>query len=136
MPCFTPLLRGLGGQKNNMTTKIFNLKYLKETRQYLRNNMTDAERVLWTILKDKKLNGRKFRRQHSIGHYIADFYCPTEKLVIELDGHQHYTQEGIEKDKERDSHLALMGIKVLRFENKEIFDNLTMVVKRIKSEFN
>jgi very-short-patch-repair endonuclease len=119
-----------------MTTKIFNLKYLKETRQYLRNNMTDAERVLWTILKDKKLNGRKFRRQHSIGHYIADFYCPTEKLVIELDGHQHYTQEGIEKDKERDSHLALMGIKVLRFENKEIFDNLTMVVKRIKSEFN
>jgi len=119
-----------------MTTKIFNLKYLKETRQYLRNNMTEAERVLWTVLKDKKLNGRKFRRQHSIGHYIADFYCPAEKLVIELDGHQHYTSEGIEKDKERDSHLALMEIKVLRFENKEIFDNLTMVVKRIKSEFN
>lgn len=107
------MVRRLGVKKNNMTTKIFNLKYLKETRQYLRNNMTDAERVLWTILKDKKLNGRKFRRQHSIAHYIVDFYCPSEKIVVELDGSQHYTAEGIEKDKERDSHLALMGIKYL-----------------------
>ena len=69
-----------------MATKLNNLNYLKDTRNHLRKNMTEAELVLWEVIKDKKLNGRKFRRQHSIGYYIADFYCSTEKLIIELDG--------------------------------------------------
>jgi|AntAceMinimDraft_14_1070370.scaffolds.fasta_scaffold09469_2 very-short-patch-repair endonuclease len=118
-----------------MTTKLYNLPYLKETRKYLRENMTPAELVLWEILKDKKLCGRKFRRQHSIGHYIADFYCSSENLIIELDGQHHYTEEGKEKDAERDAHLALMDKKVLRFENKEVLNNLTEVLKQIKVEF-
>lgn len=94
-----------------MTTKLYNLSYLKETRQILRKNMTEAELVLWEILKDKKLKRRKFRRQHSIGHYIVDFYCSTEKLIIELDGQQHYTKEGKIKDIERDAQLRLMNKK-------------------------
>ncbi|NOU16579.1 MAG: endonuclease domain-containing protein [Bacteroidales bacterium] len=118
-----------------MTTKLNNLPYLKDTRRHLRRNMTEAELVLWEVLKDKKLCGRKFRRQHSIGYYIADFYCSSEKLIIELDGQQHFTQEGIAKDIDRDTHLALMDKKVLRFENKEVINNLTGVLKQIKSEF-
>lgn len=118
-----------------MATKLNNLTYLKDTRDYLRKNMTEAELVLWEVLKDKKLKGRKFRRQHSIGYYIADFYCPSEKLVIELDGQHHYTPEGIAKDLERDNHLDMMKIKVLRFENKEVLTNLTNVLKIIKANF-
>ena len=119
-----------------MPTKLYNLSYLKETRKFLRQNMTEAEVVLWSVLKGEKLEGRKFRRQHSIGHYIADFYCSSEKLIIELDGKHHYTKEGLQKDKERDDHLDLMNKKVLRFENKEVLNNLTEVLKSIKKEFN
>jgi very-short-patch-repair endonuclease len=118
-----------------VVTKLNNLSCLKDTRGYLRKHMTEAELVLWEVLKDKKLSGRKFRRQHSIGYYIADFYCASEKLIIELDGQHHYTFEGIAKDQERDSHLGMMEIKVLRFENKEILNNLTQVLKTIKENF-
>jgi very-short-patch-repair endonuclease len=118
-----------------MSTKLNNLPYLKSTRDQLRKNLTEGELVLWEVLKDKKLCGRKFRRQHSIGYYIADFYCPSENLIIELDGQHHYTPEGIAKDIDRDSHLEMMNIKVLRFENKEILNNLTKVLQNIKSHF-
>lgn len=90
---------------------------------------------IWEILKDKKLSGRKFRRQHSIGNYIADFYCPSEKLIIELDGQYHYTPDGMSKDLDRDNHLAMMNINVIRFENMEVLNNLTSVVKTIKGYF-
>jgi very-short-patch-repair endonuclease len=118
-----------------MPTQLNNLIYLKETRKYLRNNLTEAECVLWSVLKGKKLDGRKFRRQHSIGYFIADFYCPSEKLIIELDGKHHFSPEGIEKDRERDEHLKELGIKVLRLENKEVLNNLSEVLKSIKSNF-
>jgi very-short-patch-repair endonuclease len=118
-----------------MTTKLNNLTYLKLTRDYLRKNMTEAEVVLWEVLKNKKFCGRKFRRQHSIGHYIADFYCSSEKLIIELDGQHHYTSDGITKDIYRDDHLKMMHIKVLRFENKDVLNNLTDVLKCIKAHF-
>jgi very-short-patch-repair endonuclease len=98
--------------------------------------MTEAELILWDILKSKKLCGRKFRRQHSIGYYIADFYCPEERLVIELDGNHHFTSEGIERDKYRDNHLNEMKITVLRFENTRVINNLTAVLKEIKAHFN
>jgi very-short-patch-repair endonuclease len=118
-----------------MTTKLNNLTYLKVTRDYLRKNMTEAEVVLWEVIKDKKLCGRKFRRQHSIGHYIADFYCSSEKLIIELDGQHHFTKEGITKDTDRDDHLKKMNIKVLRFENKEVLNNLTECFEEYKGTF-
>jgi very-short-patch-repair endonuclease len=116
-------------------TKLYNLSYLKSARFHLRTNMTETELVLWEVLKDKKLGGRKFRRQHSIGNYIADFFCSSENLIIELDGHHHYTKEGITKDIERDTNLALMDKKVLRFENKEVLNNLSKVLKQIKANF-
>jgi very-short-patch-repair endonuclease len=68
---------------------LFNRKSLKFFRSSLRNKSTSAEAELWNILKSKKLNARKFRRQHSIGNYIVDFFCASEKLVIELDGNPH-----------------------------------------------
>ena len=119
-----------------MKQRLNNLPYLKETRRYLRKAMTEAELVLWQAIKDKKLKGRKFRRQHSIGHYIADFCCPSEKLVIELDGQHHYTPQGKAKDLDRDAHLALMKFKVLRFENKEVMESLSEVLRKIKLNFN
>ena len=118
-----------------MATQLNNLNYLKATRDNLRKNLTEAELVLWEVLKDKKLCGRKFRRQHSIEHYIADFYCTSERLIIELDGQHHFTPEGVVKDLDRDIHLAMMNIKVLRFENKEILNNLTDMLKVIKDTF-
>ncbi len=68
---------------------LHNRKYLKENRKMLRSNLTPAEAELWKHLKSSQLYGRKFRRQHSIGNFILDFYCPSEKLAIELDGQIH-----------------------------------------------
>ena len=115
--------------------KIFNRKPLKEFRKKLRKNLTPAEAVLWTALQKKQLEGRKFRRQHSIGNYIVDFYCPAEKLVVELDGSEHFTPEGEDNDIERDEYLNNLGIKVLRYENGEVFNHVEAVLEDIKANF-
>ncbi len=116
--------------------KIFNRKPLKEFRKELRNNLTPAEAVLWTALQKKQLEGRKFRRQHSIGKYVVDFYCPAEKLVVELDGAEHYTPEGSDYDEKRDAFIIGLNIKVLRYENRDIYNNLEAVLEDIKNNFN
>jgi very-short-patch-repair endonuclease len=90
---------------------------------------------MWTALRRKQLDGRKFRRQHSIGKYIVDFYCPAEKIVIELDGAEHYTLEGSNHDQIRDSYISSLGIKVLRYENRDIYNNLEAVLVDIKNNF-
>ena len=115
---------------------LHNRKYLKENRQALRSNLTPAEAELWSYLKDGQLSGRKFRRQHSIGNYILDFYCPSEKVAIELDGqvHQHIVAEQV--DTERDKALLELGIKVIRLENKEVFQNLEAVLLEISISFS
>jgi very-short-patch-repair endonuclease len=115
--------------------KIFNRKPLKEFRKELRKNLTPAEAVLWTALQKKQLEGRKFKRQHSIGKYIVDFYCPAEKLVIELDGAEHFTLEGSEHDLIRDSYISSFGINILRYENRDIYNNLEAVLEDIKNNF-
>ena len=115
--------------------KIHNRKYLKDKRQALRNDLTSAEATLWTCLQKKKLAGRKFRRQHSVGNYILDFYCPKERLAVELDGQDHFTTSGWERDKKRDQFLEELNIKVLRFENDEVFHSLDNVLESIRSEF-
>lgn len=97
--------------------------------------MTPAEAFLWTRLSKGKLDGRKFRRQHSIGQFVLDFYCPAEKLSIELDGMPHFTEEGIENDKKRTYYLNSLGIKEIRFENAEVFDLTEEVLERIRSCF-
>jgi len=114
---------------------IHNKPELKTLRKQLRNNSTSAEAVLWIQLKHSQLEGRKFRRQHSIGNYIVDFYCPEEQLAIELDGDPHFWEEGIQYDQIRDGYLNSKGIQVIRFENTWIFGDMEYVLHEIKKHF-
>ena len=115
--------------------QINNKPELKIYRKELRNNLTSAEATLWKFLQRSQLEGRKFRRQHSIDNYIADFYCPKERLVIELDGAHHFTEAGYEKDQKRTAHLNSLGIRVIRFENREVFEDVEAVLERIRECF-
>jgi very-short-patch-repair endonuclease len=108
-------------------------KQLKSLSQRLRRNMTDAENMLWLKLRRKQLKGYQFYRQKIIGKYIVDFYCPRANLVIELDGGQHYSETGKAKDRARDDVLVEMGIKVLRFSDKDVFKNVGGVMEGIWS---
>ena len=112
--------------------EIFSKSKFKERRKGLRKSSTPQEFKLWFYLKNKNL-GVKFRRQQSIGPYIADFYCKEKNLIIELDGSQHI--EAKKYDKERDSYLQTLGIKVLRFWNSEVEKNIEEVLIKIKSAF-
>ena len=110
------------------------LSYNKNLKQYsrtLRRNMTDVEKLLWSRLKGKQLKGFQFNRQKPIGNYIVDFYCLPAKLVIEVDGGQHYTSDGKEKDRVRDDYMAQNGLSVLRFSDRDVFENLDGVVETI-----
>jgi len=99
-------------------------KQLKALSQHLRKNMTDAENMLWLKLRRKQLKGHHFYRQKIIGKYIVDFYCPKANLVIELEGGQHYSETGKAKDRTRDDVLREMGIKVFRFSDRDVFENM------------
>ena len=116
--------------------KIHNLTRLKPVRKILRTNMTTAEIALWKQLQNNQLQGRKFRRQHSIGNYVVDFYCPAEKLVIELDGATHDTEQGFQHDVKRDAWLGTVGVRVLRFENCDVLTNMEGVLVEISRHFN
>jgi very-short-patch-repair endonuclease len=118
-----------------MADTIHNNKYLKDLRRQNRKNLTPAEAELWKHLQGSKLDGRKFRRQHSIGNYILDFYCPQEKLGIELDGKVHFTDNAFEADTVRTEYLNSLNIKVIRFENKEVFEQLEGVLEEIRQNF-
>ena len=118
-----------------MHQNLNNKKYLKKYRQELRNNPTKAESMLWKALQKKQLEGRKFRRQHSLGNYIVDFYCPTEKLIIELDGSVHENFINEEYDFNRTKYLDSLGLRVIRFENHLVFEQMDMVLDVIRMEF-
>ena len=106
-------------------------KNLKELARELRKNMTDAERRVWSKIRRKQLKEFQFYRQKNIGDYIVDFYCPAAKLIVELDGGQHYSEENIEKDEARDKFLKDLGFRVLRFSNSDVFKNIEGVVEEI-----
>ncbi|MGR3317712.1 MAG: endonuclease domain-containing protein [Candidatus Anammoxibacter sp.] len=106
-------------------------KNLKNFSRNLRKNMTESEKLLWSKLRRKQLKECQFYRQKIIGNYIVDFYCPKSKLIIELDGGQHYTYEGITKDKERDNYMVSLGLKVFRFSDSDVFKNLDGVMETI-----
>jgi len=116
--------------------KIFNKKELKPRRKTLRNNSTYAEIFFWQQVKKGQLEGRKIRRQASIGNYIVDFYCPEEKLVIELDGEVHFNEEAKKYDARRTKFLESLGLKVIRFENNEALKNTEYVLNQIKGCFS
>jgi len=106
-------------------------KHLKSYSRQLRKDMTDAERLLWSRIRAKQLKGHQFYRQKIVGDYIVDFYCSKSKLVLEVDGGQHYSVEGREKDGARDDYLTSLGLTVLRFSDREIFANLDGVIEEI-----
>ncbi len=115
--------------------KTHNQKRLKLIRRALRNRATPAEARLWRHLSRRRLEGRKFRRQHSIGPYVVDFYCPSEQLAVELDGEPHRNPMRREYDEEREAYLRREGISIVRFENRKVFENLAFVLQRIASFF-
>lgn len=118
-----------------MKSRNHNKKELLEKRKELRKSLTPAEAFLWKHLKAKQLAGRKFHKQHSIDHYIVDFYCPSEKLVIELDGQVHMNETAQEYDAQRTKYLEKLGLTVIRFENKMVFEHLKSVLEEIKNNF-
>ena len=97
----------------------------------LRLESTEAEKLLWAELRNKKLNGLKFRRQHPIDKFVADFYCHEKKIVIELDGSIHDEKINKEYDEARTAMLAGLSVIVLRFKNEDITNNLKEVLKKI-----
>jgi type I restriction enzyme, R subunit len=107
---------------------------VNEARE-LRKNQTPAEETLWQLLRNRKLNGLKFRRQHQIGSYITDFYCHEKKLIVELDGEVHNNPERQKHDTTRDKYLTTSGFKILRFPNGMVFNNIENVLIQI-AEFN
>lgn len=112
----------------------FNNPNFKTVRQDLRKQMTDPEMLLWSRIKNQQLDGHKFRRQYSIGPYIVDFYCPRLKLVIEIDGGQHAERENEEYDRSRTDYFKSMNIKVVRFWNNEVLNNLDGVYQNILAQ--
>lgn len=111
--------------------KVFNKSEYKQRRQELRHNLTAPEKKLWQILRNNQM-GIKFRRQHGIGHYIADFYCPELALVIEVDGDSHYSEAAQSYDKERDDFMLSLGIMPLRLKNDDVMKNIEGVHQYIK----
>ena len=93
--------------------------------------MTDAEQLLWKYIRRKQLCDIQFYRQKPIGKYSVDFYAPAAKLVIEIDGGQHFFDEGLRHDKERDCYLSLLHLQVLRFDNWQVLKSLNDVLNEI-----
>jgi very-short-patch-repair endonuclease len=97
--------------------------------------MTEAEVKLWMKIRRKQINNVQFYRQKPLGKYIIDFYCPVKKLVIEVDGGQHYEEDCMQKDEERDEYLKkVLKLKVIRFTNLDILKNIEGVVDEIIKE--
>lgn len=111
----------------------FNAREQLPLRQALRNNATTCERLLWRRLKGSRLGSHKFRRQQGIGPYIVDFYCPAAKLVVELDGSSHHEPEQVEHDQVRTAYLTTLGLRVMRFGNEQVRENLDGVVAALET---
>ncbi len=126
--------------KNNSETSL-SMFYgasanIHEKARALRKRTTKTEQILWAILRNRQVLDLKFRRQHPIDIFIADFYCHEIKLVIEIDGGIHNKPENIIKDKQRTLHLELLGITVIRFTNNEVENNIENVIIEIERETN
>jgi very-short-patch-repair endonuclease len=107
---------------------------LKRNSQTLRKKMTEAEMHLWKRLRGKQIGGVQFYRQKIVGNYIVDFFCAKANLVIEIDGGQHYSDEGIHRDAERDRYLQAQGLRVLHFSDRDVFLNTEGVLKQILAQ--
>jgi len=131
-----PSLIRRGKKKHDIITKIMeihNIKKFFDRRKELRKNQTPQERKLWWYLKDRRLLGLKFKRQHSIGGYILDFYCAEKRLIIEVDGEIHSKDENKEYDKIRDKYFEELDYKILRFKNNQIENDINGVIRGISN---
>ena len=108
----------------------------KDYRQLLRKTETPAERMLWRKIKGKQLDGYRFRQQHGYGPYVLDFYCPSLRLCIELDGDVHDEERVRIKDEERTEFLCEQRIHVLRFRNKDVETDVDGVLNRVREYIN
>jgi very-short-patch-repair endonuclease len=115
--------------------RFFNRSQQRERRRDLRSSLTPAEAALWRLLQGGRLKGRKFRRQHGIGPYVVDFYCPHERLVVELEGAAHDSETAAVRDRFRERFLADTGLTVLRLENRSVFENPEGVLELIAGQF-
>lgn len=125
----------LNDLRYKLMTRLFNKKSEKEKRRYLRNNQTFSEKLVWLNLRKKQVYGERFLRQFSINKFVVDFYCPRLRLVIEIDGDSHFeSKEEILYDKEREKYLCSLGLKIIRFNNKEVNQNLDKVISDIEDK--
>jgi len=115
-------------------TKFYNQESEKNKRQQLRGSLPQAEVWLWARLKGRQLLDCKFRRQYSVGAFVIDFYAPEVKLGIELDGDSHFQAGAHEYDRGRQAFIESFGIRIMRFVNSEIYDNLDGVLEAIGRE--
>ncbi len=111
--------------------ELFNQAPQKQKRRDLRNDMPEAEKKVWYLLQGKNMEGYKFRRQHGIGPYIVDFYCPRLQLVIEIDGDSHFEGDAPARDAVREDFIKAKGIEVIRFTNIEVKWNIDAVAEDI-----
>ena len=118
--------------KNGAIDSHSNLPAQKSRRRELRSHLTPAEATLWRLLKGDRLAGLRWRRQFGVDAYILDFYCPALRLAIELDGEVHNTPEACEYDERRTRHLEKLGIRVLRFENRTVFENAEGICREVE----
>ena len=125
--------RGQGGISTNEYAMLPYKDNLKFNARQLRTNMTDGEQMIWARLRRKQLLGVQFYRQKPIGTYIVDFFAPKAKLVVEIDGSQHFAGDHAIKDKKRDTYLSNLGLLVLRFNNLQALRETDAVVETISS---
>jgi very-short-patch-repair endonuclease len=118
------------GKGRSLRRKFMVLKRTQRRRE-LRHNSTSAEKLFWSIVSRKQFRNLKFRRQHHIGIYIVDFYCPQQKLIIEIDGDSHFTQAGKNWDEQRTAYLKLQGYWLLRYNNLDVVGNIDGVFEDI-----
>ncbi|MEK7108136.1 MAG: endonuclease domain-containing protein [Patescibacteria group bacterium] len=115
-----------------MRRKVFNSKRTRHHRRRLRNDSSPVEAILWSRLKGRAVGGYKFRRQHSVGGFIVDFYCPKARLAIEVDGAQHFeSAESIARDRERQHAIEAYGIRFIRFTGKDVWQHINQVTNHI-----
>ncbi len=103
-----------------------------EFARKLRKELTEAELLLWKKLRDRKLGGAKFRRQHPMKQFVLDFYCASKKLAVEIDGAIHNTKEAREYDENRTFELEEIGIRIIRFSNDQILNDIEQVLNQIR----
>ena len=108
----------------------------RERKRLLRSEMTRSERLVWSRIRAKQFESLKFRRQHGIGPYIVDFYCPEKAVVIEIDGDVHALDSQTEKDRQREKYLRALGLRIIRYANDDVLNRLDDVLEDLWEQMN